>query len=183
MIGTLATILALFVPSVYGMFILAADVIFVIMLPQLSAVLFISCANTYGAMSGYFIGLLLRLGAGEPYLSLPAILHYPGYSSEMGQLFPFRTFSMLCSFLSIILISKTAEWVFTNCGLSQKYDVFKCFTCHAIDTAKNITCASNGAINEESVGLRSECLNDSARVDKENLKNDSGLLSQDTGYL
>ena len=161
------------------MFILAADVIFVIMLPQLSAVLFISCANTYGAISGYFIGLLLRLGAGEPYLSLPAVLHYPGFSSDMGQLFPFRTFSMLCSFLSIILISKTAEWIFTNCGLSEKFDILKCFSCHT-NTAKSTTCATNGFINEESVGLRSECSNGCAKMEKMNLKSDAGLLTQDT---
>ena len=52
---------------------MAADIIFVIMLPQLVCVLFFSFSNTYGAFAGFFTGLVLRIGAGESYLSLPCL--------------------------------------------------------------------------------------------------------------
>ena len=35
-IGSISTIIALYVPTIYGLFILAADLVFVVMLPQLT---------------------------------------------------------------------------------------------------------------------------------------------------
>ena len=119
-IGTISTILALVVPSVYGMFILAADIIFVIMLPQLVAVIFLSFSNTYGALSGYIVGLILRLGAGEPYLNLPAFIQFPWYNAEFGQLFPFRTFAMIFSFVTILITSKLSQWILNKFGKVQR---------------------------------------------------------------
>ena len=125
-VGMIATLMAIFVTSIYGMFILAADIIFVIMFPQLVAVLFISVANTYGAMFGFLVGSTLRLVAGEPYLSLPALMHYPFYDAKMGkQEFPFRTFTVVATFLLIILTSYIASRIFSRIPL--KYDVFGCF--------------------------------------------------------
>ena len=90
---------------------MAADIIFVIMLPQLVCVLFFSFSNTYGAFAGFFTGLVLRIGAGESYLSLPCLIPFPWYSKEFGQLFPFRSFAMLSSLTAILLISKLSEWI------------------------------------------------------------------------
>ncbi len=53
LLGVLASLLAIFVDSVYGMFIMAADVVFVVLFPQLTAVLFVHFANSYGAFVGY----------------------------------------------------------------------------------------------------------------------------------
>ena len=114
-IGSVSTALALLVPSVYGMFIMAADIIFVIMFPQLVAAVFTSYSNSYGALSGYLVGILLRIGAGEPNVQLPAFIHFPLYSAEMGQLFPFRTFAMLCSLTIILCISKLTNWISSKC--------------------------------------------------------------------
>lgn len=126
-LGVLASFLAIYVDSVYGMFIMAADIVFVILFPQLVAVVFISFSNTYGALTGYIVGLVLRLGAGEPFLDLNPAFHYPFYDPEMGQLFPFRTVAMISSFLCILSVSKIFEILFEKCSMSKKLDVFNCF--------------------------------------------------------
>ena len=74
-IGAAATVLAILADSVYGMFIMAADIVYVILFPQLVAIIFSS--YTYGAIIGYFVGLILRLGAGEPLLNLNPIIFIP----------------------------------------------------------------------------------------------------------
>ncbi len=126
-IGSIATVIAIFVTSIYGMFILAADLVFVLMLPQLTAVIFISWTNTYGALLGYIVGIVLRFGAGEPYISLKPFIFYPFYTNHEGQLFPFRTFAMLWSFATILLISRFTNFIFQDMLLSNKFDFLKCF--------------------------------------------------------
>ena len=126
-LGALATILAIFVDSIYGMFILAADIVFVIMLPQLTCVLFVQHSNTYGGLAGYVLGLVLRIGAGEPMISLPSVIKYPYYHPETDtQLFPFRTFSALVSLIAIIFVSYLTRWLFNRRYLPNKFDVFSC---------------------------------------------------------
>ncbi len=112
-IGGVSTMLALFVPSVYGMFIMAADIIYVIMLPQLVAAIFVPFSNTAGAGAGFVMGLALRVAAGEPLIGLPALLRLPLYSEDHGQLFPFRTAAMLGAFVTILVVSAAAAW-FSN---------------------------------------------------------------------
>ncbi|VDI16897.1 Hypothetical predicted protein, partial [Mytilus galloprovincialis] len=58
-------IISIFVPIVYGLFILAADIVFVIVLPQLICAVYFKWTNSYGAITGYIVGVLLRVGAGE----------------------------------------------------------------------------------------------------------------------
>ena len=104
-VGIITTLVAIFVSSIYGMFIMAADIVFVIMFPQLLCVIFISDSNGYGSLIGFVLGLLLRILAGEPFLSLPAVIPYPFYDNQTNQqLFPFRTFAMLCSLAMIIFV-------------------------------------------------------------------------------
>ena len=127
-IGAASTILALFVPSVYGMFIMAADIIFVIMLPQLVSVVFVSYANSTGALFGYMVGLVMRVGAGEPLLQLPAFLFFPWYSRDYGQLFPFRVTAMMCSLITIVGVSKVSELISNkwNRGSERKVQQAEC---------------------------------------------------------
>ena len=124
-VGVIATVMAITVSTIYGMFIMAADIVFVIMFPQLTAVLFCSVSNAYGAITGFIIGLLLRLGAGEPMLNLKPFIYYPFYNQE--QLFPYRTFSMLMSFFTILIISFFTQKLFSRHIISQKYDVLHCY--------------------------------------------------------
>ena len=121
--GCTSMAIAVWSSVIYGMFILAADIVFVIIFPQLTAVLYVpSCVSPAGAVAGFFLGLVLRIGAGEPIVDLPAWIHFPLYSeSDGGQLFPFRTVSMLLSFAAIISIScvsRLALWnrLFSPCA-------------------------------------------------------------------
>ncbi|GFS07167.1 high-affinity choline transporter 1-like [Elysia marginata] len=111
--GSISMAIAVLSDVIYGIFILAADIVFVIIFPQLTAVLFLpSYVNPAGAVAGFFLGLVLRIGAGEPIIDLPAWIHFPFYSDEEGgQLFPFRTVSMLLSFSAIILVTRLSRWI------------------------------------------------------------------------
>ena len=77
--------------------------------------------------SSFFTGLVLRLLGGEPLVGIPALLKYPMYNDDDGQLFPFKTFTMLCSLFTIIGISFVTHRLFTNNVINKKYDVFKCY--------------------------------------------------------
>ncbi|XP_062383985.1 high-affinity choline transporter 1 [Sardina pilchardus] len=124
--GAMATAMALLTGTVYGLWYLSSDLVYVIIFPQLLSVLFVRGTNTYGSVAGYVFGLLLRIGGGEPYLKLPAFIHYPGsYVSEgvVVQKFPFKTVSMLASLLGNVAFSHLAKYLFESGKLSAKYDV------------------------------------------------------------
>ena len=104
-IGALATCLALSIQSVYALWYLCADFVYVILFPQLVMVLFYRRANRTGAIAGAVVGLVLRLGGGEPLLNLPAFIPY-GLQTPSGSDFPFRTFAMLAALLTIWFVSR-----------------------------------------------------------------------------
>ncbi|CDQ89388.1 unnamed protein product [Oncorhynchus mykiss] len=133
--GALATAMALLTGTVYGLWYLSSDLVYVIIFPQLLSVLFIKGTNTYGSVAGYIFGLLLRIGGGEPYLKLPPFIYYPGWVQEekihhltgdveyfIQQRFPFKTVSMLASFLGNVAFSYLLKYLFESGTLSHKYD-------------------------------------------------------------
>ena len=105
-VGLLGTLLALRVQSVYALWFLCADLVYVILFPQLVMVLFYKKSHSVGALAGLFVGLVLRLGGGEPSLGVPAFIAYPMNYEDLGLMFPFRTFSMLSSLVVIMLVSR-----------------------------------------------------------------------------
>lgn len=141
-VGGLALILGLSVQSVYGLFYLCADFVYVILFPQLVAVIYIPFVNVYGSIVGYVIGLVLRLIGGErvkigneikmdmdPWVGYPFYTPYDEngvYQGAAGQLFPFRTFAMIMSFVSLILISILTHYLFVIKDL-KKWDFLKVF--------------------------------------------------------
>jgi high affinity choline transporter 7 len=113
--GIIAICLALAIPSIYGLFKLCSDLVFVIVFPQLVMVTFVPWSNLYGAMAGYAVSFVLRLLGGEPLIHLPPTIEYPYYDGSYvdensidvegkGQLFPFRTFSMMMGLMTNLLI-------------------------------------------------------------------------------
>lgn len=69
--------------------------------------------NTYGSLSAYIVGLLIRFSGGEALIGLPAFIHFPGYDEEnQRQLFPFRTMAMLLSLITLWGVSYYSKWVF-----------------------------------------------------------------------
>ncbi|CAL1534675.1 unnamed protein product [Lymnaea stagnalis] len=104
--GCACMFIALSSSVIYGMFILAADFVFVIIFPQLTAILYVPhLTNTIGAVCGFVVGLLLRLGAGDDILRMPVWIYYPFYDEVLGQLFPFRTFAMLMSLFTVLIVT------------------------------------------------------------------------------
>ncbi|CAG2208477.1 CHT1 [Mytilus edulis] len=120
-VGSLATVISIFVPIVYGLFILAADIVFVIVLPQLICAVYFKWTNSYGAIVGYLVGVTLRVGAGEPTISLPAFIYYPDYDGDSGQNFPFRTFAMVTSLLCIVIVSIVTTYIEKNVMSKTEY--------------------------------------------------------------
>jgi high affinity choline transporter 7 len=104
-IGIISTWLALTLQSVYDLWYLCADLVYVILFPQLVLALYFKRANRKGAIAGIIIGLFLRFGGGEPIFGISPFLPYPMEDPVAGIEFPFRTFAMVSSLLSIILVS------------------------------------------------------------------------------
>ncbi|KAI5738321.1 hypothetical protein M8J77_005430 [Diaphorina citri] len=129
-IATLACIIALSSVSIYYLSVLCSDIVYVILFPQLVLVIYwAKHVNNYGCLSSYLIGLLLRISGGEIGIGIPAFIKYPGYDYVAEQQkFPFKTFAMLMSALSHMLISALAAYVFQNNILSpDKWDVLNAF--------------------------------------------------------
>ncbi|KAM4701556.1 high affinity choline transporter 1 [Discoglossus pictus] len=125
--GASATAMALLAKSVYGLWYLSSDLVYIIIFPQLICVLFIKSTNTYGSVAGYICGLILRISGGEPYLYLQAFICYPGCYVDKNniilQRFPFKTLSMLTSFFVNISVSYLVKYLFEKGSLSPKLDV------------------------------------------------------------
>lgn len=126
-VGAAATVLAIQVDSIYDLFVLCSDFVYVMLFPQLTCVVYFRDVNTYGSLAGYIMGLFFRLAGGEKSLKLPALFQYPWYDAEAKfQRFPYKTFSMLMSFLFILSVSYLTKYIFKKGWLSEKYDIFKC---------------------------------------------------------
>ncbi|XP_025099151.1 high-affinity choline transporter 1-like [Pomacea canaliculata] len=126
-VGVLGTVVAVTANTIYGLYVLCSDLMYVILFPQLTLVLWFPPANAYGCLAGYLLALTLRLLGGEGLLALPAALHYPWYdASEDVQRFPFRTFSMLCCVLAIVVVSLLTNAMFLRGWVPLKYDVLRC---------------------------------------------------------
>ncbi|TNN65151.1 High affinity choline transporter 1 [Liparis tanakae] len=133
--GGLATLMALVTGTVYGLWYLSSDLVYVIIFPQLLSVLFVKGTNTYGSVAAYLFGMVLRIGGGEPYLQLPPFIYYPGWTTEQRihhisgemeevviQKFPFKTMSMVASFLGNVAFSYLTKYLFESGKISHKYD-------------------------------------------------------------
>lgn len=127
-VGILATAMALTVKSIYGLWYLSSDLVYVMLFPQLVCVVYCKkFCNTYGSLSAYVVGFLLRALGGEEIVGLPALIKYPFYREEtQEQLFPFRTLSMLTSLATLLAVSSTSKWLFETGRLPPEFDVFHC---------------------------------------------------------
>lgn len=103
-VGIGATLIALNAKSVYSLWYLSSDLVYCILFPQLTCALYYKFANWYGALSGFIVALVLRIGGGEPLIGLHPFIPYP--LIENGTVyFPFRTFAMLAGLITILVVS------------------------------------------------------------------------------
>ena len=119
--------MALKVQSIYALWYLCSDLIYAILFPQLLCVIYVKNVNTYGALLGYIVAVILRVGGGESVINLDPFIKYPYYNESDGQLFPFRTFAMLSSLVVIIFASFLMKVLFESKLVSKRFDIFQCF--------------------------------------------------------
>ncbi|KAK7113537.1 hypothetical protein V1264_012808 [Littorina saxatilis] len=127
-VGVFSTLIAISVRSTYGLYVMCSDLMYVVLFPQFTSVLFIEGTNPYGGLSGFFISLLLRILGGEPLVRLPALIRYPFYDEEFGQGFPFRTMAMLSGFLAIVVLSRLTHVAYHRGWLSPRFDFLGFFS-------------------------------------------------------
>lgn len=130
LVGVLGTGLAFLEDSVFALWIVSGDLIYCLILPQLVSVLHFSFTNTYGAVSGFIVGSVLRVLSGEPLLGMPPVILYPGWREKNGvitQYFPFRTIAMFASLLCIPIISYLVQLVFSRNMLTTSWDFLGVF--------------------------------------------------------
>lgn len=124
----MGTIIAISATTIYGLYVLCSDLMYVTLFPQLTLVLWMPSCNAYGCVAGFFLSFILRLLCGEPVLGVPAALRFPYYDVENNvQLFPFRTFCMLLGTLTIVVVSMATNYVFLSKKVPAKYDFLKCY--------------------------------------------------------
>lgn len=150
--GAAATAMALLAKSVYGLWYLSSDLVYIVIFPQLLCVLFIKGTNTYGSVVGYVFGLFLRISGGEPYLHLQALICYGDCYLDKNnivmQRFPFKTLSMLVSFLANISISYFAKYLFETGRLPPKFDFFNAVVAkHSEENMDKTTLVKSDNIN------------------------------------
>lgn len=127
-VGAAATTMALLVDSIYTLWALCSDLVYVILFPQLCCVVYLRGTNTYGSFLGYVVGIVLRFGGGEKAIGLPLFIKYPFFDEEANeQLFPFRTLAMIASFVTIVVVSYSLRFLFHREILSLKLDFLRCF--------------------------------------------------------
>ncbi len=94
-----SAILAITVSSTYALWVLCADLVYVILFPQLLLALFDRKANIVGATAGLIVSMAVRSIGGEPSLGIPSPLS--GIDS-----IPLRTIAMLSGLITIAAVSR-----------------------------------------------------------------------------
>lgn len=96
-LGTVSTILALQVKSVYALWFLCAEIAFIGLFPLLTAAVYFRNVTPVGAGAGLAAGLFVRTAAGLQDLGIPAMLTIlsPAKSGYDGGFIPIRTIAMI----------------------------------------------------------------------------------------
>ncbi|XP_063807510.1 high-affinity choline transporter 1-like isoform X2 [Pseudophryne corroboree] len=130
LLGSAGMGLAFLSNSVYDLWFLSGELVYAVLFPQLCCALFVPGTNAYGSAVGFLLGLILRLLGGENSLKIPPALHYPGCVLVDGvyvQLFPFKTFTMLASLITIIVTSYLAQYLLMKKILPIEWDMGNVF--------------------------------------------------------
>ncbi|CAF1630300.1 unnamed protein product [Rotaria magnacalcarata] len=118
-VGIGAAGIGILVSSIYVLWYLCSDLVYVILFPQLLCVVYVPNSNTYGSLAAYITGFLFRFLIGESSLGIPKFINF-------GPYIPPKTLCMLISLATTLIISYTAKYVFEKRILPPKFDIFHC---------------------------------------------------------
>ncbi|KAH7960946.1 hypothetical protein HPB49_025270 [Dermacentor silvarum] len=126
-LGSLSVYMALSVNSVFYLWTLCSDIVYVLLFPQLLCVFYFKETNAYGSVLAFIVSGVFRCLCGEPSMNVPVVVRLPLYDPKLGQRFPFRLLSMALGLATLRLGSYVAAALFRSGLLSDRYDVFHCF--------------------------------------------------------
>nr|XP_037269847.1 high-affinity choline transporter 1-like [Rhipicephalus microplus] len=126
-LGSLSVYMALSVNSVFDLWTLCSDIVYVLLFPQLLCVFYFKETNAYGSVLAFIVGGVFRCLCGEPSMNIPVLVRLPLYDPVAGQRFPFRLLCMALGLCTLLLGSFAATTVFRRGLLPEHFDVFHCF--------------------------------------------------------
>ncbi|KAH7955802.1 hypothetical protein HPB52_003895 [Rhipicephalus sanguineus] len=126
-LGSLSVYMALSVNSVFDLWTLCSDIVYVLLFPQLLCVFYFKETNAYGSVLAFVVGGVFRCLCGEPSMNVPVVVRLPLYDPEKGQRFPFRLLCMALGLCTLLIGSFAATTLFRRGLLSDRFDVFQCF--------------------------------------------------------
>jgi len=125
-VGAFATYIGLTVKSIYALWTLCSDLVFVILFPQLVGAVHIEKVNTYGSAAAYIVALVLRCGGGEELIGLKPFISFPWMDeTTKEQFFPFRTLTMCISFFTLVSVSYLFDYLLETGIISEENDYFQ----------------------------------------------------------
>jgi high affinity choline transporter 7 len=104
LLGVAAVIMALRVQSVQALWFFTSDLLFVLLVPQLTYALLDPKANLAGSVAAFSVSLVLRLGGGEVLFGIPALIPYPDWV-------PFRTLAAAAGMVLLPVVSRLTQSV------------------------------------------------------------------------
>ncbi|KAK0058927.1 high-affinity choline transporter 1, partial [Biomphalaria pfeifferi] len=181
-VTALALAMALCVKSIYVLWYLCADLVYVILFPQLLCVIYIKKSNTYGSLAGYILGLFIRIAGGEMAIGLPALFKFPLYDEKTGmQGFPYKTLAMLVTLLTLVVVSYLTAYLFETGKLPRRFDIFMCIV-NIPD--EQMVLASRESVDEHiKFGLYSKengKVNPALKFSNEDLVSGAGVVSDES---
>lgn len=118
-VGIGAAGIGILVSSIYVLWYLCSDLVYVILFPQLLCVVYVPHSNTYGSLAAYITGFLFRILIGESSLGIPKFINF-------GPYIPPKTLCMVLSLATTLSVSYAAKYLFENRILSPSKDIFHC---------------------------------------------------------
>ena len=127
MVGVIATVMGLTITKIYDLWVLSSDLVYVCLFPQLLCAVYLNFVNVYGSGSAFIVAVALRTLGGEEVLGIPVIIKYP-YFDGTKQLFPYKTFAMSCSLLTLVVVSVISNYVsrlYSKNSLTKDIDIIR----------------------------------------------------------
>ncbi|XP_066602901.1 high affinity choline transporter 1-like [Prorops nasuta] len=182
-IAILSTTIALTVNSVYYLSYISSDLVYVVLFPQLLAVIYWpSYVDTYGCIASYVVAIVLRIAGGEKNLGLPALIEYPFFDHvTQTQRFPFRTAIMILAIFTHLVVSYFSRNLFGKGYCPEYCDVLNVYSPGKQKDQPTVAQSHSGVALVDSSSKSNSCVDscDSSY----NMAEDRQMISQEIGEM